>query len=356
MIMNLKFLYAVSIMAFFILVSCSDDESDDVDTGTEIDSGTDDMDSGDEVGFITEEFFNSSSLMSFSIVTAELEDGTTADCYELTFSSNPVASGPFCPDDIDDIAGMSFYDGATNEGLRVWADAFLNDLETDGYDIFDEESGIVNVADPNMNSDTPINTSVSNCLEGEPDDSLELTFLIPVTPKLASSNNDIESIELVGLSVDGVPVNGAPPSAINGPGGMMGGGPGGDTSAATEVNIPSLDPCGGHQDPAGYYHWHLIPEVANQVLENNLLEIDDAIICELVEQTDDVVLSGFAKDGFPIYAYAVEPAGLDDCGGITASTAEFPDGIYHYVASTTSAPNVPACLKGVAARDSFSVQ
>ena len=32
----------------------------------------------------------------------------------------------------DDVAGMGFYDGATNPGLRVFAEALLNDIESDG--------------------------------------------------------------------------------------------------------------------------------------------------------------------------------------------------------------------------------
>ncbi|MEM9824234.1 MAG: YHYH protein, partial [Bacteroidota bacterium] len=187
----------------------------------------------------------------------------------------------------------------------------------------------------------------SNCLAAAADDNLELTFVIPAIPKLANFNNVITEIELVGLSLDGVPINGDPPSAVNGPG--MGG-PGG---GGTEINFPSLDPCGGHHDPAGYYHWHFIPEVVNQVLEANGIT---EIACTKMTQTTGVQLVGFAKDGFPIYAYAAEPTDLDDCGGRTATTEEYPDGVYHYVASTTLASNIPKCLKGVAANNAFRYQ
>ncbi len=287
--------------------------------------------------------FNSASLTSFETVTATLEDGTSADCFRITFSSNPVASGPFCPTTINDVAGMGFYDGATNPGLRVFAAALLNDIEADGYDMVNND-GTVNVDYFNGNTDR----NLSYCLEAPADDSLQLVFTIPAYPKLAANNNVITEVELVGLSLDGVPYNGDPPSAISGP--SMGG-PGGGTSS--QINFPSIDPCGGHHDPAGYYHWHLVPQVANQVLTANGI---DEISCTNIAQTNDVELVGFAKDGFPMYAYAIEPSDLDECGGRTASTTEFPDGIYHYVASTISAPNVPACLKGVAATNSFQFQ
>jgi hypothetical protein len=184
-------------------------------------------------------------------------------------------------------------------------------------------------------------------LEAAANDDLQLTFIIPAEPQLGNANDDIMEVELIGLSLDGVPINGDPPSAINGP--MMGGpGGGGD-----EINFPSLDPCGGHHDPAGYYHWHFVPEVVNQVLEaNGITEIS----CTKVTQTTGTQLVGFAKDGFPIYAYADEPSDLDDCGGRTAITTEYPAGIYHYVASTTAAANVPKCLKGVAANNAFRYQ
>lgn len=288
---------------------------------------------------IQQDLFNSSSLISFSTVNATLEDGSTAGCFQLTFSANPVADGPYCPSTINDVGGMGMYDGATNPGLRAFDADLLNAIEGDGYDMVNA-NGTVNINDFSGGMPDP---SKSYCLDAAADDDLQLTFLIPVEPKLASANNTIETVELVGLSLDGVPINGEPPSAINGPGGMGGG-------SSSQINMPALDPCGGHHDPAGYYHWHFVPQVVNQVLVANNIT---AVSCTNVTQTTDKVLFGFAKDGFPIYGYAIEPTDLDDCGGRTAATAEFPDGVYHYVASTTVAPNIPKCLKGVAVRDAF---
>ena len=323
-------LIALSIILGAFITACSSDDANDV-----IEESTTDS-------LIEASMFNSSSLVSFETVTATLEDGTSATCFQITFSSNPVASGPFCPVTIDDVAGMGFYDGATNPGLRVFAADLLNAIEADGYDMVNED-GTVNVDYFNGNTDPDL----SYCLEAPADDNLQLVFTIPAVPKLASSNNTIDEVELIGLSLDGVPYNGDPPSAINGPAmGPPGGG--GD-----QINFPSIDPCGGHHDPAGYYHWHLVPEVANQVLAaNDITEIS----CTNISQTSDVQLVGFAKDGYPMYAYASEPTDLDECGGRTASTTEFPDGTYHYVASTMSAPNVPVCLKGVAANNPFQFQ
>ncbi|SFJ19887.1 YHYH protein [Olleya namhaensis] len=324
---NKTLIFGLIVSVVFSFISCSSDDSDSISA----------EDQSDDI--IQEAFFNATSLVSYEKVDCTLEDGSQGDCYQLVFSSNPVENGPYCPTTIDDVGGLGIYDGATNPGFQVMKASLFNAMEADGYDIVDD-NGDIHIDDFNSGATNP---DFAYCLEAAPNNNLLLTFLIPATPVLASSNNVIDTVELVGLSLDGVPINGDPPSVVNGPGvpGISGG------------NIPSLDPCGGHHDPAGYYHWHFVPEVMNQVLEAN--GIDD-VACTLINQVSGSQLIGFAKDGFPIYAYQVEPSDLDECGGITASTTEYPDGVYHYVASTTDAPNVPKCLKGVAAVNSFSFQ
>lgn len=292
---------------------------------------------------VQESYLNSGVLLSFETITAQLEDGTTAECFQITFSGNAVEGGPFCPETIDDVAGLGFYDGATNPGLQVFARELLEAIEQDGYDMVNED-GTVNIDD--FNSGMP-DFSKSYCLAALPDDNLEMVYTIPTTPKLATSNNDITEVEHIGFSLDGISLNGAPPSAVNGPG--MGG-PGGTSD---QINFPSLDPCGGHHDPSGYYHWHFVPQIMNEVLAaNGITEVS----CTQIDQATAITLFGFAKDGFPIYAYPTEPSDLDDCGGRTAATDEYPDGVYHYVASTVLAPNVPKCIKGVAASNSFRLR
>ncbi|QCE42202.1 YHYH protein [Psychroserpens sp. NJDZ02] len=324
---NKTLIFGLIVSVVFSFISCSSDDSDSI--GAE--------DQSDDI--IQESFFNATSLVSYEKVDCTLEDGSQGDCYQLVFTSNPVENGPYCPTTIDNVGGLGIYDGATNAGFQVMKASLFNAMEADGYDIVDD-NGDIHIDDFNSGATNP---DFAYCLEAAPNNNLLLTFLIPATPVLASSNNVIDTVELVGLSLDGVPINGDPPSVVNGPGvpGISGG------------NIPSLDPCGGHHDPAGYYHWHFVPEVMNQVLEAN--GIDD-VACTLINQVSGSQLIGFAKDGFPIYAYQVEPSDLDECGGITGSTTEYPDGVYHYVASTTDAPNVPKCLKGVAAINSFSFQ
>lgn len=128
-----------------------------------------------------------------------------------------------------------------------------------------------------------------------------------------------------------------------------------------------LDANNAHVQPNGAYHYHAMP--------TGLLE-------KLSAQKNGPVQLGWAADGFPIYApfgfgpaeykasyriksgarpsgpggaydgtyvqdyeYAQGLGDLDECNGVTAQTAEFPDGAYLYVLSTNY-PFIPRCWKG----------
>lgn len=128
-----------------------------------------------------------------------------------------------------------------------------------------------------------------------------------------------------------------------------------------------LDRNNAHVQPNGAYHYHAMP--------TGHLE-------KLGAQKNGPVQLGWAADGFPIYApfgfgaaeykasyrikSGVRPSGpggaydgtyvqdyeyaqglgdLDECNGVTAKTAEFPNGTYLYVISTAY-PFIPRCWKG----------
>ncbi len=286
-------------------------------------------------------------LENVSLVTATLTDGTTAECYQLVFKSNPVANGPYCPETIDDIGGLGIYDGATNPGFQVMKAELWNAMEADGYDIVDAD-GNITISDPGAGPAPSLGGG--SCLEATPDNNLRLTFLIPAVPKNGTSNDVINIVENLGVSKDGIPLTGHPPSATQGPPGMSGGGPG------NVAAIPAIDPCGGHMDPFGYYHLHFGAEEMNNVLlANDITEVS----CTNFTQNTSVFI-GYAKDGYPIYASedldGTLPSDLDECQGHTLATADYPDGVYHYHVSNTAAPNLPQCLKGVAAQNSFTYE
>lgn len=325
-----KIAFPILLTLFVLLIAC--DDEDPITGGTT--GGTD-----TEEVIIEQSDFNSSSLVSFTTVPCTLEDNSTGDCYQLTFSSNPVPDdGPLCPSKTSETGGLGFYNG-----LKVMNAALWTEIENDGYDIVDA-AGNVNVQDPAVGGGS---NALSYCLQATADDNLTLTFLIPTEPKLLSTPNTIESVELVGVSLDGVPINGEPPAAV---GGGPGGGGGGNTA-----KLPALDPCGGHHDPNGYYHWHFGAEAINQVLSNNGIT---EVSCTAISQSATALI-GFAKDGYPIYSYqdaSGTPTDLDACQGHTGVTTEFPDGIYHYHVSATGTPNIPPCVVGVAASNNFRVQ
>jgi len=318
-------LFCLSLLVSF--VSCNkDDEEDDPNTSTHVFDQT---------------LLNSNNLISsVTLIEATMSDGSTADCYQVVFKCNPVGDGPYCPETINDIGGVGIYDGNTNPGFQVMKAALWDAMEADGYDIVDE-NGNISIADPGSGAPP----SGGACLEAAPDANLELTFLIPAAPKNASSNDEIEIVENVGVSVDGIPLTGHPPSAT-----QTNGGPGGGGA------IPSIDPCGGHIDPFGYYHLHFGAEAMNEVLEAN--SITD-VSCSNFTQSQTAFV-GYAKDGYPIYSShdsdVTEPTDLDECYGHTSATTDYPDGIYHYHISNSEAPNLPPCLKGISAQDAFTYE
>ena len=159
--------------------------------------------------------------------------------------------------------------------------------------------------------------------------------MIPLVPVMLSNPEPLGEVEHIGLSLDGVPITGNPPSVV---------GRGG--------NIPSIDHCGGHHDPAGYYHWHAVPESADLMHQEK--GTNDQADCSRYITQDNTALTGFARDGHPIYAYqdfisgnAVVPTDLDACNGHTSVTGDYPNGVYHYHA-TLDAPNLPSCISGAA--------
>ena len=280
---------------------------------------------------------NSNYTVSPTTVPCTLDNGTSTTCYEVTFAANPQPDdGPFCPTTTTDIGGMGIYDGATNPGLKVMQASLWTAMEADGYDIVDG-SGNVRVNDPGVMGG--LNPSFSYCLEATKDDDLQVTFLIPITSVDLASPNTIQAVELIGLSLDGIPINGDPPSTTSG------GGPGGG-GGSSQAKMPALDSCGGHHNPGGHYHWHFSATDTNNVLQNKGIT---EISCTTFPQ-NSTALFGFAIDGYPMYGSldngGATPTGLDACNGHFGATADYPSGVYHYHASSVDAPNLPPCLKG----------
>ncbi|ANQ47477.2 YHYH protein [Flammeovirga sp. MY04] len=285
-------------------------------------------------------------FVSARLVDCNYQEGGSGQCYEITFTANNVDDDNthLCPENINQVGGLGNYDGdgvsngspsnGDAVGFAILNQALFQKMENDGYDIIDAQ-GNINIE--RFDSGRP-DPNLAYCLEAAPDDQLTLTFQVPVIPENMSASDNIESVEYVGLALDGTPINGEPPSVVS----------------FGDGNIPSLDRCGGHQDPAGYYHWHFIAQNMNQILEDYGYYQEGTFECDHITQST-TSLMGYARDGYPIYSVADAdgvPSDLDACNGHTGPTAEYPDGIYHYHASR-DVPNIPPCIKGKQSRDSF---
>lgn len=344
-------------------VGCSSSDDNDSSTDVGTDTGEDgesdsdgDNDSDTEAEVLGN--FNSSlfgdALQSVEQVDCTLDSGTVTSCMQLTFSANPVGDvvgdgtvGPYCPESINtphDEAGFGVYDGPTTPGFQPLVNAAIA-MDADGYDIVRDDGSI------NVNDLTAADPGLSYCLEAPFDSSLELTFLIPVEPEFRALPWDVGTVDSVGVGISGTPFKGYTPSVTTVEAGVGGTGSG---------NIPSLDHCGGHPDPAGYYHWHLVPSGTNTVLGSETYNYTEeyGISCSnsLVNFDAPTSLAGLAKDGFPIYGpfdavdgTETQPgdvATLDECNGHSHVSDDFPDGVYHYHALQDAAPNIPPCLMG----------
>lgn len=286
------------------------------------------------------------TVEDFSLVDCTLADGTATTCHRVVVQNVPAEWGPGCPATVDDVGGVGFYDPDGTARLYALDRALWDQMEADGFDIVDAD-GTVHVTVPTGPPgggggpggggpggggppDMGGGDGTSSCLDAELVEELAITWLIPAEPRLADAPTAIElpTMEYSGLSLDGLPFAPPPPATVMG------------TTAA----LPALDPCGGHPQPDGPFHWHLTPHEANHVLD--AAGIRDDVRCTAIQQSSSTII-GYAADGFAILGAqepdGTEATGLDGCRG-----HDLGDG-YHYHVSSTAAPNNLTCLSGVPA-------
>ena len=266
-------------------------------------------------------YFNDDALVAgVKVVDCTLENYSETQCYQLLASSQPDAlsvTGPSCPSTVTDEHGI-FTWGGENQGLYALNEEFWEMVTALGYS-FVNEDGTINVADPGFGGAGRGDV----CLEATPDDSYTLKMLIPVTPEDLDAPTQLGTVSQIGVALDGATIFG---------------------DAPTGNAIPALDPCGGHNDPSGYYHWHFGPDSIQENL--NAEEID--LVCTHRQDPDTLV--GFAYDGYAIYGpkdLDTVPTDLDACSGHTGETHEFGT-VYHYHLNYES-PNLPGCRTGATA-------
>lgn len=132
------------------------------------------------------------------------------------------------------------------------------------------------------------------------------TFKIPLNPREAS-NHAATPLGAIGVSLDGVPFF----NQYAGP------------NQPLTNEVVSFDQWWGHPQQQGAYHYHVEPLYLTTI------------------KASKSALLGFLLDGFPVYGpeengVLVADSLLDDYHGHSASTADFPDGIYHYHISSNA--------------------
>jgi YHYH protein len=286
---------------------------------------------------IKPDLFNASALLkSYEVVDCTLSNGDSTKCYQFVVGAQPsgLGVGPFCPETVNETGGMWDWDG-DQPGLYALNKAFWTLLKSLGYD-FTDDDGSVHIQDPSTArppGSTPETYKVNYCLERGADSSVEMTIQVPLVPENLSSPTELGTIAEVGIALDGVPIFADAPSVL-------------DTG-----NLPAVDPCGGHFDPSGYFHWHEVATDVGSMLAANKVDLN----CSNVPQSSSALFA-YAYDGYPIYGSTdtdgTKPTDLDSCDGHFGPTAEYPNGIYHYHASD-NAHNLPPCLMGAVSTKAF---
>tara|TARA_R110002051_G_scaffold137916_2_gene210556 strand:- start:59275 stop:60315 length:1041 start_codon:yes stop_codon:yes gene_type:complete len=321
-----KQLLAIIGIAVFALISCSSNNDTDASDSTNTDIIVD-----GEPTIDTSLFSSFSRIRDFELVDCTLSDGTVTKCYKVVYENVRENITVICPEFETDLGGVGIYTGAnglTGEGLRALDSDLWADFATDGYDIINDD-GTVNIQIPIggpgsgfIDEGSGINGS---CLDAILNESFQITYYIPAYPTKTTTSSTTRSLAYWGISLDGFPFAEQPPAS----------------ASAVGVAIPGLDACGGHPQPDGPFHYHLIPQVIDNLFDSEGIDRN----CSYITQSSNTIL-GYARDGFPMYGYedsdGTTPSDLDNCQGHTYATTEFPNGIYHYHITNVINPNSAA--------------
>lgn len=174
-----------------------------------------------------------------------LQNGENAECARYVVKNLPdnLEIGPFCPATLDDKGGIWHWDGDDAGLYRIDGD-FLRMLDAQGYTVFNE-AGEVYSFDIRVEGPTEPN----ECIAGSVDPEVEMNVLIPANPVMGEEPTNLETVSKVGIGLDGVPIFGDAPSVL------------------ATGHMPALDPCGGHVDPGGWYHWHATATDVNAIYD-----------------------------------------------------------------------------------------
>ncbi len=210
--------------------------------------------------------------------------------------------------------------GNNSDDLPVGFTKFLDtytDVYISGNYVVVETTGVPNHQSPYWGAGHPNYSSPHSGMNVNPNiiSNQNFKFYIPLNP---TASNVVSSTPLgpIGVSISGVPFFNQY---------------GGPNNQPLDNEISSFDAYHGHPQQTGQYHYHWEPVY--------------------LTMNDNSILVGYSMDGFPIYGSTNQtdgnyPTDLDDINGHTHVTDEYPDGTYHYHATST-VPYLIGGYKGV---------
>ncbi|MDF4203716.1 YHYH protein [Maribacter sp. SA7] len=262
-----------------------------------------------------ENFLTGSLVEPITIVSKEMSDGTTADCYKIITSGIPSEHdmGPWCPDNISDDASKGGVWAVEGEIYDIDGE-FIKNLGTlfndDTWMLYDKTTGEITKtktkAECNDAADPNVGEEYKNfCVECLPSyiTGMTHTYYIPVTPKKAPEgyafrsgppNGGEDVHERPERPKDGERPKGPPPGGEGiGPSnrglafnGVVFNAPAPVDNILAAYTIAPFDDAGGHINLHEGYHYHAATGVSKKI-----------------EQDDNhAPMIGYAMDGYPIFA------------------------------------------------------
>jgi YHYH protein len=233
-------------------------------------------------------------------IDCTLTTGEASKCAQIKVKYKPdnLQVGPFCPTTLNDTGGIWNWDGK-KAGLYRIDGAFLRILNSLGYQFYDAAGKV------RISTDIAAKPKFKNtCMSMKADKAVEITVLLPMTPKMASKPTNLDTVAKVGLALDGVPIFADAPSVLK------------------TGHMPALDICGGHIDPGGWYHWHATSTDVNSVYQQKKVNAKCAL------QQSPSAQFAYAFDGYKMYGTTEMdgkvPTDLDACHGHIGSTKTNP--------------------------------
>ncbi|WP_282118215.1 YHYH protein [Maribacter aquivivus] len=282
-----------------------------------------------------ENFLSGGLVEPISIVSRELSDGSTADCYKIVVTSTPTdhEMGPWCPDNIADDAsagGIWLEDGKVYDVDGEFVKNLGTFYDDETWMMYNSETGKITKTSTKEECNDAANPNVGEeyqnfCVECLPSYVADIshTYYIPVSPKKAKNPYPFSNGPAGGPD-DGHERPGPPPGGPEGNSttpsdrglafnGVVFNAPAPTDNILAAYTLAPFDDAGGHINLHEGYHYHAATGVSKKI-----------------EQPDNhSAMISYAFDGYGIFENADsdgnEYTDLDDSRGHYDETRG-----YHY--------------------------